>query len=71
MFYKPEDSAERRERRDRAIKALFQQLVINENMPVMEAYEAVGYVFYLSERQVRKIIMSLNKKWNRRPQSNH
>ena len=62
MFYKIEYPAERRTRRNKAIKSLFQHLVINENMPVMEAYEAVGYVFYLSAAQIRDILTGRKKK---------
>jgi len=43
-------------RRNNDIKTLFQQLTIRENMSFMEAYEAVGYVFYLSADHVQKIL---------------
>ena len=56
MFYILESTAERRARRNNDIKQLFQQLTIQENMPFMDAYEAVGYVFYLSAEQIRQII---------------
>ena len=64
MFtYILESTAERRTRRDNDIKTLFQQLTIRENMSFMEAYEAVGYVFYLSAEQIRQIIAGRKKKW--------
>jgi len=56
MFYIIESTAERRTRRNNDIKKLFYQLTINEGMSFMEAYEAVGYVFYLSSEQIRQII---------------
>ena len=62
MFtYILESTAERRTRRDNDIKTLFQQLTIRENMSFMEAYEAVGYVFYLSADHVQKILRTINK----------
>ena len=42
MYYILESTAERRTRRNSDIKKLFQQLTIDEGMPFMEAYEAVG-----------------------------
>jgi len=64
MFtYILESTAERRMRRNNDIKTLFQQLTIRENMSFMEAYEAVGYVFYLSAEQIRQIIAGRKKKW--------
>ena len=59
--YQHESSEERKTRRNKAIKALFQHLVINESMPCMEAYEAVGYQFYLSACEIRRILASMNK----------
>lgn len=56
MLYKIESTAERRARRNNDIKTLFQSLTIEEGMPFMEAYEAVGYQFYLSAGQVRDIL---------------
>ena len=56
MYYILESTAERRTRRNRDIKALFQQLVVEEGFSCMEAYEAVGYHFYLSAEQIRQII---------------
>lgn len=56
MYYQLESTAERRARRNRDIKNLFQHLTIDEEMSFMEAYEAVGYVFYLSAEQIRQII---------------
>lgn len=56
MYYLLESTAERRARRNRDIKVLFQQLVVEEDFSCMEAYEAVGYRFYLSAEQIRQII---------------
>ena len=56
MFYQLESTAERRARRNNDIKQLFQHLTINEGMSFMDAYEAVGYHFYLSSEQIRQII---------------
>ena len=60
--YYLESTAERRARRDNDIKALFQQLTIQENLPFMEAYEAVGYQFYLSAGQIRDILAHRKQK---------
>ena len=56
MNYILESPAERKARRYRDIKQLFQQLTIEEHMPFMEAYEAVGYQFYTSADHIRKIL---------------
>ena len=56
MYYILESTAERRARRNSDIKTLFLQLTIEEGMSFMEAYEAVGYRFYLSAEQIRQII---------------
>ena len=56
MFYLLESTAERRARRNNDIKHLFQHLTINEGMSFMDAYEAVGYHFYLSAGQIRDIL---------------
>jgi len=56
IHYELESTAERRARRNNDIKQLFYQLTIEENMSFMQAYEAVGYVFYLSAEQIRQII---------------
>ena len=61
MYYKPESTAERRARRNNDIKTLFQRLTIEEGMSFMDAYEAVGYVFYLSEYEIRRILRTMNK----------
>ena len=61
MNYILESAAERKARRYRDIKQLFQQLTIEENMPFMEAYEAVGYHFYEQADTIRKILASKNK----------
>ena len=62
MNYILESAAERKARRYRDIKQLFQQLTIEENMPFMEAYEAVGYYFYLSAGQIRDILTQRKQK---------
>lgn len=54
--YQLESTAERKARRNKDIKTMFQQLTIHENMPFMEAYEVVGYHFYLSAGQIRDIL---------------
>ncbi|MBR0065604.1 MAG: hypothetical protein IJQ06_08440 [Paludibacteraceae bacterium] len=51
-----ESTVERRSRRNRDIKALFQHLVVEEGFSFMDAYEAVGYQFYLSAGQIRDIL---------------
>ena len=54
--YQLESTAERKARRNNDIKTMFQQLTIQQNMPFMEAYEVVGFHFYLSSEQIRQII---------------
>ena len=61
FYYQLESVAERRARRERDIKTLFQYLTIQEHMPFMEAYEAVGYQFYASADHIRKILRPINK----------
>ena len=61
MFYIIESTAERRTRRNNDIKKLFYQLTIDEGMSFMEAYEAVGYQFYISADHVQKILRTINK----------
>ena len=61
MFYQLESTAERRTRRNDDIKTLFQQLTIKEGMSFMDAYEAVGYAFYLSAAEIRRILAAKNK----------
>ena len=56
FFYLLESTAERRARRNRDIKALFLHLTVEEGFSFMDAYEAVGYQFYLSAEQIRQII---------------
>ena len=63
LFYQLESTAERRARRNNDIKQLFQHLTIEEGVSFMEAYEAVGYVFYLSAEQIRQIIARRHQKW--------
>jgi len=62
IHYQLESVAERRARKERDIKALFQYLTIEEHMPFMEAYEAVGYQFYLSAGQIRDILSRRSEK---------
>lgn len=61
LYYKLESTAERRARRNNDIKTLFQSLTIEEDLPFMEAYEAVGYPFYISADHVQKILRSMSK----------
>ena len=61
IFYELESAQERRARRERDIKTLFFKLTTEENMPFMEAYEAVGYYFYLSADEIRRIMRTINK----------
>ena len=61
IYYIEESTAERRARRNRNIKTLFQHLTIDEHMPFMDAYEAVGYHFYESADHIRKILRLINK----------
>jgi hypothetical protein len=61
LYYKLESTAERRARRNNDIKTLFQSLTIEEDLPFMEAYEAVGYQFYISADHVQKILRSMSK----------
>ena len=57
-----ESSQERKNRRNKDIKNLFQHLVVNQRLTCMDAYEVVGYHFYLSAMEIRRIIAMLNKK---------
>ena len=68
FYYKEESRVERRERRDRSIKADFQQLTIEESVPIMVACEALGYKYFLQEYQIRAILRHLNKKWGKTTQ---
>lgn len=61
MNYQLESTAERRARKEKDIKQLFQQLTIQEGMTFMDAYEAVGYQFYTSADHIRKILRMMNK----------
>ena len=56
-----ESTVERRSRRNRDIKALFQHLVVEEGFSFMDAYEIVGYEFYESADNIRKILRTINK----------
>lgn len=61
MYYLLESTAERRARRNNDIKTLFYKLTVEEGFSFMEAYEAVGYHFYLSAAEIRRILASMNK----------
>ena len=63
MYYQLESTAERRKRKYQDIKTLFQQLTVEEGFSFMDAYEAVGYHFYLSAEQIRQIIARRRQKW--------
>ena len=56
-----ESSEERRNRRNRNIKAMYQRLTIDKKMPCMDAYEVTGYYFYLSAEIIRRILRTMNK----------
>ena len=58
-----ESTAERRARRNKDIKLFFQYLVVNRHMSCMDAYEVVGYHFYISAEQIRQIIAGRCQKW--------
>ena len=62
MYYQLESVEERRARKVRDIKTLFQSLTLQEGMSFMEAYEAVGFHFYLSAGQVRDILTGRKQK---------
>lgn len=62
IYYELESSEERKVRRKRDIKTMFQHATIRDGMCFMEAYEAVGYHFYLSAVQIRAILSGMNKK---------
>jgi len=51
-----ESTAERRARRNKDIKTMFYQLTQHGGTPNMEAYERVGYHFYMSASEIRHII---------------
>lgn len=57
-----ESSKERRTRRNKNIKTMFQTLVVEQNLSCMDAYEVVGWHFYLSAMEIRRIIATVNKK---------
>ena len=61
MHYELESTAERRARRNNDIKTLFFQLTIEEGFSFMDAYEAVGYRFYLSAAEIRRILAAMNR----------
>ena len=62
MYYLLESTAERRARRNNDIKTLFYKLTIEEGFSFMDAYEAVGYQFYLSAGQIRDILAHRKQK---------
>jgi hypothetical protein len=59
--YQLESTAERKARRNKDIKTMFQHLTIQDNMPFMVAYEVVGYHFYESADHIRRILRTINK----------
>ena len=59
--YELESTAERKARRNKDIKTMFQYLTIQQNMPFMQAYEIVGYHFYESADHIRRILRTINK----------
>ena len=61
MYYLLESTAERRARRNNDIKTLFFQLTIEEGFSFMDAYEAIGYRFYLSAAEIRRILATMNR----------
>lgn len=61
FYYELESTAERRARRNKDIKALFLHLVVEEGFSFMDAYEAVGYHFYESCDNIRRILRTMNK----------
>ena len=63
MYYELESTVERRARRNNDIRTLFFKLTAEEGVSFMEAYEAVGYHFYLSAEQIRQIIAGRCQKW--------
>jgi len=56
-----ESTAERRTRRNSDIKMFFQYLVLERHLSCMDAYEVVGYHFYISADHVQKILRTINK----------
>ena len=59
--YQLESTAERKARKNKDIKTMFQYLTIQQNMPFMQAYEVVGYHFYESADHIRRILRTINK----------
>ena len=59
--YQLESTAERKARKNKDIKTMFQYLTIQQNMPFMQAYEIVGYHFYESADHIRRILRTINK----------
>jgi len=42
-------------------KCFFQYLVVDRHLSFMDAYEVVGYHFYISADHVQKILRTINK----------
>lgn len=58
-----ESTAVRRARRNNDIKMFFEYLTITRHISFMDAYEVIGYHFYLSAEQIRQIIAGRCQKW--------
>ena len=58
-----ESTAVRRARRNKDIKMFFEYLTITRHISFMDAYEVIGYHFYLSAEQIRQIIAGRCQKW--------
>lgn len=56
-----ESTEERKARKYRDVKAMFQVLTIKEGLSFMDAYEVVGWHFYLSAMEIRRILATMNK----------
>lgn len=56
-----ESTAVRRARRNKDIKMFFEYLTITRHISFMDAYEVVGYHFYLSAVEIRRILATINK----------
>lgn len=56
-----ESTAERRARRNKDIKMFFEYLTITRHISFMDAYEVIGYHFYLSAVEIRRILATMSK----------
>ena len=56
-----ESTMERRARRNNDIKMFFEYLTIDRHLSFMDAYEVVGYHFYISSAEIRRILATMNK----------